>query len=290
MIINGSPTMTTIWSQNNVAVQPNTTYYFSAWGLTLVNENNAALQFSINGSQVGSIANLPNGTTSAPYPWTRFYGQWDSGNNTSVNLGIVNLQLALGGNDFGLDNISFGTFAPIGLAVTPGANGSAAVCQGSQFFLNANAVGGASPYSFAWTGPNGFTSTLENPSVTNNATSDVAITDGLGCVRNGSTTVSVSSLPTALTPSAQSASVCAGVATNINIPNSQEDVGYTLYNSATNQPVSATFPGNTGTLALSTEVLESTTSFYVIAALFKPACSMVLEGSEIGLGGKPATN
>jgi hypothetical protein len=250
--------------------------------LTLVNGNNAALQFSINGSQVGSIANLPNGTTSAPYPWTRFYGQWDSGNNTSVNLEIVNLQLELGGNDFGLDNISFGTFAPIGLAVTPGANGSSAVCQGSQFFLNANAVGGASPYSFAWTGPNGFTSTLENPSVTNNATSaingtyNVAITDGLGCVRNGSTTVAVSALPTALTPSAQSATVCAGVATNITIPTTQEDVGYTLYDSATNQPVSGTFPGNLGTLSLSTGALNSTTTFYVVAQRYATGCSRTL--------------
>jgi hypothetical protein len=282
MIVNGSPTITTIWSQNSIAVQPNTTYYFSAWGLTLVSGNNAALQFSINGSQVGSIAYLPNGATSAPYPWTRFYGQWDSGNNTSVNLEIVNLQLSLSGNDFGLDNISFGTFAPVGLAVTPGANGSSAVCQGSQFFLNANAVGGASPYSFAWTGPNGFTSTLENPSVTNNATSaingtyNVTITDGLGCVRNGSTTVSVSSLPTALTPSAQNATVCAGVATNINIPNTQEDVGYTLYNAATNLPVSATLPGNTATLSLSTGVLQNTTSFYVIAQRYATGCSTTL--------------
>jgi hypothetical protein len=282
MIINGSSTSTTIWSQNSIAVQPNTTYFFSAWGLTLVNGNNAALQFSINGSQVGSIAYLPNGTTSAPYPWTRFYGQWDSGNNTSVNLEIVNLQLGLSGNDFGLDNISFGTFSPVGLAVTPGANGSSAVCQGSQFFLNANAVGGASPYSFAWTGPNGFTSTLENPSVTNNATSaingtyNVTITDGLGCVRNGSTTVTVSALPTALTPSAQSATVCAGVATNITIPTTQEDVGYTLYDSATNQPVSGTFPGNLGTLSLSTGALNSTTTFYVVAQRYATGCSTTL--------------
>jgi hypothetical protein len=116
LIVNGSPSITTIWSQNNVAVEPNTTYYFSAWGLTLVNGNNAALQFSINGTPVGSVAYLPNGTTSAPYPWTRFYGQWNSGNSTSVDLGVVNLQLAAGGNDFGLDNISFGTFSPIGFS------------------------------------------------------------------------------------------------------------------------------------------------------------------------------
>ncbi|MFN5620781.1 MAG: PKD-like domain-containing protein [Flavobacteriales bacterium] len=282
MIINGSPTITTIWSQNNIAVQPNTTYYFSAWGLTLVNGNNAALQFSINGSQVGSIAYLPNGTTSAPYPWERFYGQWNSGNNTSVDLSIVNLQLALGGNDFGLDNISFGTFSPIALAVTPGANSSSAVCQGSEFYLNANPDGGASPYSYAWTGPNGFTSTQENPVVTNsastaiNGTYNLTITDGLGCVQNGSTTVSVSSLPNVLTPVAQAATVCAGIATNINIPTSQEDVGYTLYDSATNQPVSATLPGNLGTLSLSTDVLNSTTTFYVVAQRYATGCSRTL--------------
>lgn len=282
MMINGSPTPSTIWSQNNIAVQPNTTYYFSAWGLTLVNGNNAALQFSINGAQVGSIASLPNGTTSAPYPWERFYGQWNSGNNTSVNLSVLNLQLANGGNDFGLDNISFGTFAPIGLSVTPGSNGNAAVCQGSPFFLNANADGGASPYTFAWTGPNGFTSSQANPSVTNNATAtingtyNVTITDGLGCVRTGSAAVSVSALPTALTPSAASATICADVSTNINVPTSEENVGYTLYDSATNQPVSATLPGNAGTLSLSTGVLNSTTTFYVVAQRYATGCSRTL--------------
>jgi hypothetical protein len=194
----------------------------------------------------------------------------------------VNLQLELGGNDFGLDNISFGTFAPIGLATTPVANGSGAVCAGNEFFLNANAAGGASPYTFAWTGPNGFTSNQANPSVSNNATSaingtyNLTVTDALGCTNNSNVVVSVSALPTSVTPSAVSASVCADGSTTINIPTSETTVGYTLYNNATGQPVSATTPGNGATLSISTGALQTSTTFYVLAERYATGCDRQL--------------
>jgi len=37
-------------------------------------------------------------------------------------------------------------------------------------------------------------------------------------------------------------------------------------------------------------ITHSQTSFWVIDALFKPAYSMVFEGSAMGFGGKPETN
>lgn len=46
----------------------------------------------------------------------------------------------------------------------PTASNNGAICNGQTLQLAASAIGGA---SFAWTGPNGFTSNLQNPSITN---------------------------------------------------------------------------------------------------------------------------
>jgi gliding motility-associated-like protein len=41
------------------------------------------------------------------------------------------------------------------------------VCEGDNLTLNANPNGGVAPYTFSWTGPNGFVSTVENPVINN---------------------------------------------------------------------------------------------------------------------------
>jgi hypothetical protein len=188
MVINGSPALgAQVWNQNNITVIPNTTYYFSAWAMSVVNGNNAVLQFSINGNQVGTIAFLPNGysNVNGPYTWVRFYGQWNSGPTTAANLSILNLNTILGGNDFALDDISFGTLSPVSLSLNLAVNGNGGTCVGSPLLLTANAVGGASPFTYAWTGPNGFTSASSTPVITNaanathNGTYSLTLTDGL---------------------------------------------------------------------------------------------------------------
>ncbi len=48
-----------VWKQT-VNVLPNTTYYFSAWGMSLNNVGPfAQLQFSVNGKLVGTAPVLP---------------------------------------------------------------------------------------------------------------------------------------------------------------------------------------------------------------------------------------
>lgn len=133
MIINGGdkkignpPRYLTIWEQT-VDVLPNTDYYFSAWAMN-VNKSGPfpMLQFEVNGQPVGTIADLKQ----APKPinesqvsinnWVRFYNgnlngvdqTWNSGENTTAVIRIINLNTSNGGNDFGLDDISFGTLAP----------------------------------------------------------------------------------------------------------------------------------------------------------------------------------
>jgi uncharacterized protein (DUF2141 family) len=286
MVINGSPTLLTVWNQNNISVLPNTTYYFSGWGMSVVNGQNAILQFSINGSQVGPIAYLPNGysNTAGPYTWVRFYGQWESGPLTTANLSIVNLNTIAGGNDFALDDISFGTMSPVALSANPVISGNA-VCQNDPLTLTAGAIGGASPFTYSWSGPNGFTSTLENPLVTSTATSTqngtytVEVTDGFGCINSQSISVTVSAIPNNIAISATAAAVCSGGSTNINLSTSQTDVYYQLRNNATNANIGALVQGTGSAISLPTGILTATTTFNVLATRYPAGCDLQMSNT-----------
>ncbi|WP_276501743.1 gliding motility-associated C-terminal domain-containing protein [Terrimonas pollutisoli] len=103
MLVNGSPTVdVNVWKQT-VNVTPNTNYAFSTWIQALWPPNPAQLQFSINGKDAGSLitASLPTCT------WTQFHTTWNSGNNTTAVISIVNKNTQVQGNDFALDDISF---------------------------------------------------------------------------------------------------------------------------------------------------------------------------------------
>lgn len=103
LLVNGSPAPdVNVWRQT-VAVTPNTNYAFSSWIQALYPPNPAQLSFSINGSDIGNLitASLPTCT------WSQFYTTWNSGNNTSALISIVNKNTLVQGNDFALDDISF---------------------------------------------------------------------------------------------------------------------------------------------------------------------------------------
>ena len=81
------------------------------------------------------------------------------------------------------------------LAVNAVANPSS-ICRGNTTILEALGSGGAGNYTYLWTGPNGFTSTLATPTVAPTTTSvyQVAAFDGYNTV-TGSVTVTVIPLP-----------------------------------------------------------------------------------------------
>jgi hypothetical protein len=115
MLINGlgGTNPPVIWTET-VTVLPNTTYYFSAYAVSLNNVTPYAdLKFRVNGYQVGTnTGTLPTKSKdNNAGTWIRFYGTWNSGSNTNAVIDIVDLEGALGGNDFGLDDISFGTLS-----------------------------------------------------------------------------------------------------------------------------------------------------------------------------------
>ncbi len=109
LIVNGAATAnTTVWTQN-ITVIPNTDYVFSAWATSVNPASPAILQFSINGSPLGSTINLS--PTLADGVWQYFTTTWNSGSTSgSVPIALVNQNIASNGNDFAVDDI---VFAPV---------------------------------------------------------------------------------------------------------------------------------------------------------------------------------
>ena len=145
MIVNGNTNAgTAIW-QEVVTVLPNTNYYFSAWAMSLnADGHDAVLQFEVNGVLVGSTATLTAGVTNDNNNgWIRFYSnpKWNSGSVSGpITIRIRNVEPAAGGNDFGLDDISFGTLDPLPVTIDVTA---ADVCEGGTIQLYSNIQDGA---------------------------------------------------------------------------------------------------------------------------------------------------
>jgi hypothetical protein len=108
LIVNGATTAgKKVWYET-VTAAANTWYNFSAQASGIYPASPATLVFSIGGSQVGSTLDL----SSTVPDWLTFSSGWYSGAGGSVMLAIVDTNLAAGGNDFGVDNISLATPEP----------------------------------------------------------------------------------------------------------------------------------------------------------------------------------
>ncbi|HAS59282.1 MAG TPA: hypothetical protein DCS64_12460, partial [Algoriphagus sp.] len=147
----GSPLRQPVIWRQEVTVEQFTEYYFSAWAMNLNPASNARLQFKINGQLVGTVLDLstaPEPTSQAQVNlnnWREFRSNpsWSSGTATTAVIEIVNLNTALGGNDFALDDISFGTLSPfIRLTSAVGTDDSQVVCEDSPIVDIEYAVGG----------------------------------------------------------------------------------------------------------------------------------------------------
>ena len=93
---------------------------------------------------------------------------------------------------------------------------TAADCSPKDLQLTANASAGTSPYTYAWSGPNGFTSTQASPLIANakpanNGSYALVVTDANGC-RAAATSVQVNNISSGVAQPAITANgpVCAG--------------------------------------------------------------------------------
>ncbi len=135
---------------------------------------------------------------------------------SSSNAGIYHLTITDGNGCTSINNAAIGVL--VNSVPTAVANTSTpTICIGSTINFNGSSSGGSgSGYTYLWTGPNGFTSLLQNPSIINGQTINggtysLTVTDGSGCISTNSATtgVIVNAPPVAAASSVQSA-VCAG--------------------------------------------------------------------------------
>jgi gliding motility-associated-like protein len=197
LVVNGAGTPgLNVWCQT-ITVEPNTNYNFSAWVTSVASGSPAILQFSIN----GQVLNQPFSAPASVGQWAEFFAVWNSGANTSAQICIVNQNTTLGGNDFGIDDISFSqicegsdtvtvTVYPLPLAE---AGTDVAICRGDTTQLQA--TGGT---LYIWS-PGTRLSCIAcdaptaSPLTTN--TYHVTVTDTNQCVNYDSVTVTVNTLP-----------------------------------------------------------------------------------------------
>ncbi len=102
LIANGHTTPNFIVWEQSISVEPNQDYIFQAYAVNFL-DNPAQLQFSIEGVQLGNIFTLQGTNT-----WQHFYVVWNSGSyNGNITIRLLNQRTEPGGNDFGVDDISF---------------------------------------------------------------------------------------------------------------------------------------------------------------------------------------
>ncbi|MDX1940215.1 MAG: gliding motility-associated C-terminal domain-containing protein [Saprospiraceae bacterium] len=102
MVVNASGVSNNVWCQT-VTVQPNTDYLFGAWSASMVSQNPARLQFSINGNLIGNVFQAPSQTCQ----WREFTANWTSDTVSTAKICIANVNNTPAGNDFTIDDISF---------------------------------------------------------------------------------------------------------------------------------------------------------------------------------------
>ncbi|HEY6504064.1 MAG TPA: gliding motility-associated C-terminal domain-containing protein [Chitinophagaceae bacterium] len=188
----------TVWRQA-VTVLPNTNYTFSTWMLGLQNNNPGDVQFFINDSNIGGLI---NSSTPSSCNWAQFNTTWNSGNNSTAVITILNkLSIPSSGNDFALDDISFTTISVIkrdSVRITVDTpyvktTDDMTVCEGIPVQLNTT---GAVTYS--WAPPTGLTNAvIGNPIATPANTTQYVVTgiNANGCAEDDTVTVAINAKP-----------------------------------------------------------------------------------------------
>ncbi len=170
----------------------------------------------------GSTLNLSASTAAGTYVWTGPNGFTSNMEDPSIpnaqttHAGTYQLVLV---NNGCTSTVASTNVVVNALPSAPTIGSNAPLCVGNTLNLTANLVPGA---SYFWTGPNGFTSGLQNPSIPNAQTTHSG-TYSLYLVQNGcsstisQTSVTVNAIPA--TPSASSNSpVCSGSNIQLSTP------------------------------------------------------------------------
>jgi len=164
--VHGNMLMIDVAGQNNVVwqqqvlVQPNQLYYFSAWMAELINlpVDNSILKLQIM-LEDGTVVGISNPDTAIYKTWKQIYATWLSGPNAEqVTLQIIDTQVGNIGNDLALDDISFMNGCNSISTNKPDLGVTQTLCGDGQVTLNSSVSDNAQQWSF--TPPNSDTEEL----------------------------------------------------------------------------------------------------------------------------------
>ena len=132
LAINGD-TATSIYGATGIAVIPNTDYVFSVWMNTWTYAGDPPVFGRIdvrilgNNSAIGSIGFVDSPPTTPNYNtwgnvnnWTQTLLAFNSGDNTLIDLDILNVNTQLDGNDYSIDDISIAAIPEPGVIALSG--------------------------------------------------------------------------------------------------------------------------------------------------------------------------
>ena len=171
--------------------------------------NAAVIMFGMSGGTDNTPPTFNVWSTSSPGTLSEIYdingdtyiqtgAAWGT-KSTTGPTGASSVTLAGGSNNVGAILIALKKFVCPTITTTAGYNSP--VCIGATINLTAtNASGGTSPYTYGWSGPLSYTSSLQNPAISNSITSmngtyAVTVTDSKGCTGSSSVAVTVNPLP-----------------------------------------------------------------------------------------------
>lgn len=242
MVVNGSNVDgMNVWCQD-VAVIPGGEYDFSMWVQSLVTDNPASLQVEINGQDVGGVFDAPANLNN----WQEHAFSWTAPDGVFLaTICITNVNIINGGNDFGLDAITFSGCEPYLIENPAQAGPDAGICSGETLQLG---VAPVANISYSWNSNPYFTNlNVSNPSVTienntNEPIQEIFIVEsdsmGMGCITQDTVVVTVFPLPNINLP--DDVAACSFPFTlDAGIPSAQ----YTWSDGTTNQQTDANAPG-----------------------------------------------
>lgn len=257
----------------------------------------ATNQYNVNGqitfqypptSGTLTVSSSCGGSTTIPAPWTSPINY--SLNGLTPNGAACTITAAFSADPTCTLTTPYTSPAPCNTCTVTASN-SGAVCPGGSVNLTSSLAGG----TYSWTGPNGFTSSVQNPSnvvvpsTPGNYTYTVTVTQA-GATCTASTTVVVNSIPSVNAGADQT--ICAGQSVTLNATGASS---YSWDNGVTNgvsfSPVATTTYTVTGTGANgcvnTDQVIVNVTTLPIVNA---GADQTICAGSQVTLSGSGATS
>ena len=186
MVVNGAANLQDIWCQE-IDVEADTWYNFTAWAMSAHPSSPGILQFSIDGELIGNNFTLSSTTC----VWEEFNEVWYSSTSETVTICITNQNFSAGGNDFCIDDIAFYELCSqeqsfivelsefeLDLDISNDLN---CVNDEAELYVEADEPGN---YTFNWSTDDGeIISNTDNSSiiVSSEGNYSVTVTNGFGC-------------------------------------------------------------------------------------------------------------